>query len=224
MIRRILLLISFFLCLSFPVHAENWKEIKTIPDGTATYYLDTDRLEVEGDSATVWTKLETTKGHTVLSQMKFHRKPRTFDVLYFHFSAQDGKPPMEQTVDRKGEPIAPGSVTEAAYRFIWPASTENWVYLRDSSENKNFKIYADANSIDQNGNTATVWVKIVGMDGYGLYKLEYQKEDRTAAVLYYQFYHKEKLIAAGPVARTPKYIKPRSDEEAAYNYIWPKAS
>lgn len=223
MMKKLFLLISLILCLSFPATAENWKEIKTMPDGSATYYVDTDRLTVEENVATAWVKLKTKKGYTVVSQMEFHRKPRTFDLLYFQSYKPNGDVAMEQQAEERNKFIPPETAAAEIYKFLWPVNKENWLLINSYGDGK-MNLYIDTDSIDINGDTATVWQKMTARNGYMLSIEEFHKDSRTTSGSYSILFNNENQIVR--VSYNPPYLRKiysGSSYEKIYDLIWPKA-
>lgn len=227
MLKRILFLLSLLFCLSFSTaSAENWKLLKsgTYDNKTVNSYIDMDRIEKTEDTGTVWTRVEVTGVRNLISNIKFYRKPRTYDFLYFIDDKLDGKGPEKKEAtgkNAKNNPIYPESFDEMVYKSIWPTPSENWVHISTSEDGKSM-IYLDTNSIDKKGNVATAWLKYLSATGYGLVKAEFRKDPPTVIYLQYStHYPNGKVYKMGPAKGKHSPLKQGSVEEAAYNMIWP---
>lgn len=123
MLKRILLLISFLLCLSFPVYAENWVHVATSKDQSTELYVDTDSIQKREDIATVKVKYAFTDGAYYIGTQKLDRKHHT--IAFLSGIANEGFH-IEHTIHVTGEPkyqpIKPGTLHEIIFNFVWKKS------------------------------------------------------------------------------------------------------
>lgn len=121
MIKRILLILSIFFCISFSTaSAENWVPYMESKKGIFAYYIGTDSIEVDGDTATAWVKMVTIEdGHVLLVKLQFHREAYTSNALYFISYKPGDWTQRERASNESEHPIKPGSAVDAAFNFIF---------------------------------------------------------------------------------------------------------
>lgn len=221
MISKIFLLLSaLFLLSCSTASAENWVQVLKQKDGSQTYYVDSDSVERKDGSATVWVKMVAKSGHYEMVQIRLHKKTLTYDSLHFKSYTRSNKLSEERALKDRNRMIAPGTVVDAAYHFLWPAKEPQWLEIPTPNDSE-FKNSIDINSIERNGDTAIAWTKKEDDEGYGLFKDEYDRKSHTYTPLYHKIYHHGKLVDFGNTELYNNTIEPNSEQEAACNIIWP---
>lgn len=102
------------------------------------------------------------------------------------------------------------------------ASAIQWIEV-EKKTNPDYSIattYFDMDNISKREDTATVWVKVVNNNGYGIAQKEYSRYYRAFIVLHYRFYYQDELIKEGSVESERIPITPGSYDEAIYDFLW----
>lgn len=101
-------------------------------------------------------------------------------------------------------------------------SAENWVHLTDVTDS--YKIYIDSDNIIRDGDTATVWIKMVKDKNYfQIGQQRYHKINRTYSEIYGIVYAPDgKIIWRGTLDQKEHPITPGDFADITYNFIWKK--
>lgn len=119
MLRRILLIFSLLLCLSFStVSAEHWVYITESTDETKLY-VDTDDMKIDSEFGLVWIKMVNKDGSFSVSLKSFHRESHSYSDIFAFLYDKNGHNYWANHVDHKTQRIPPNSIIAAVYDFIW---------------------------------------------------------------------------------------------------------
>lgn len=206
--------------LVWPESSENWIPIPTEEIGYPFISIDGRRIEITGDTATIWTKEIYDNHHSKIVKHRLYKKSRMIEDLSITSYDEKGQMISEKNLAGKPKAIMPDTIPDLYYKLVWTSSDEKWVYLKDAD---NLKEYIDVNSIVRKGNTATAWIK-QGNDKSAIYmEIVFYKESRSMNGTFLKIFNGEKLYDTGRITNPKFPIPPESAYELAYHMIWPDA-
>lgn len=206
--------------LVWPESSENWIPIPTEEIGYPFISIDGRRIEITGDTATIWTKEIYDNHHSQIVKHRLYKKSRMIEDLSITSYDEKGQMISEKNLVGKPKAIMPDTIPDLYYKLLWTSSDEKWVYLKDSGD---VKEYIDVNSIVKNGNTATAWIK-QGNDKSALYmEFIFYKDSPFMNATIFKVFNGEKLYDTGRITNPKLPIPPESAYELAYHMIWPDA-
>lgn len=119
MLKRILLLISLFFCLSFTTaSAENWVHVERVKVGRLDIYIDTESIHKDGDIIAAKSKTVSDDGSQGIYEDKFNMKERTIASLSTIATLKDGKSIKLKRTKDVYEPIDPVTTTATVYDYL----------------------------------------------------------------------------------------------------------